>query len=131
MASRGSTKALSVAQENHIADVYEGVRSPSSGGADNDQGDVRTPSLLIECKLTGGPGRPSYGEDHRPHLSRVMEKVAEEAWTEDREPVVCLRFFDPLSKLANTEGWVDLTVRLTHEDVHRDRLFNQVSEMVN
>lgn len=127
MANRGSTKALSVIQEERIADLYNGRRSASSGAADNDQGDVRSPSLLIECKMTGGPGRPVK----KAKLVRDMEKVAEEAWTEDREPVICLRFFDPGSRLADKDGWIDLTVRLTHEDVHRDRLFNQVSEMVN
>src|SRR3954468_5917999 len=130
MATRGSTKALSVEQEEHIAGLYDGIRSESSGGADTDQGDVRSPSLLIECKMTGGPGRPPE-KQKKATLVRVMEKVAEEAWTEDREPVVCLRFFDPESRLSDNDGWVDLTVRLTHEDVHRDRLFNQVSQMVN
>jgi hypothetical protein len=127
MATRGSTKALSVIHEENIARQYEGKRSASSGAADNDQGDVRSPTLLIECKLTGGPGRTKSSKKAK--LVRDMEKVAEEAWTEDREPVVCLRFFDPTSRLANGDGWVDLTVRLTHEDVHRDRLFNQVRDL--
>lgn len=130
MAVRGSIKARSVEQEDKIADSYGGRRSASSGGADNDQGDVRTPEQLIECKMTGGPeqdyARAQKGlEPQRSKLVQDFEKVALEAWSEDREPVVCLRFWAPESKLADIHGWIDFTVRLTHHDVHRDRVFQE------
>lgn len=112
MAKRGSTKALSVEQENWIAKLYNGVRSASSGGADNDQGDVRTETELIECKVTGGPGRPANAT-----LLKTFEKIAEEAYSEGREPVVALRFYAPDSILSNSKGWVDLTVRRSREDM--------------
>jgi len=119
MAERGSKKARSVAQENYVAAQYDGVRSRSSGGADNDQGDVRTTTDLIECKYTGGPGEPIK----RPKLLKDMEKVALEAWQEGREPVVSLRFYDPDSPLSGNDGYIDMTVRLLHDDVHRDRVY--------
>jgi len=130
MAQRGSKKARSVMQEDRVADLYEGIRSRSSGAADNDQGDVRTTSQLIECKYTGGPeldaARIEKGlAPKRSKLLKDMEKNAEEAWSEDREPVVALREWAPESKLAGKDGWVDLTVRLQHEDVHRDRCFRE------
>ena len=98
---------------------YEGVRSRSSGGADNDQGDVRTTTDLIECKYTGGPGEPIK----RPKLLKDMEKVALEAWQEGRNPVVSLRFYDPNSPLSGNDGYIDMTVRLMHDDVHRTRVY--------
>lgn len=116
MATRGSTKARSVEQEDNIARLYGGKRSASSGAADNDQGDVRSPSSLFECKMTGGPGRPIKTSK----LVKDMEKVAKEAWSEDREPVIALRFFDPDSCLSDRDGWIDLTVRLTSDDVQRE-----------
>lgn len=130
MALRGTKKARSIAQEDRVAELYNGVRSPSSGGADNDQGDVRTSTQLIECKYSGGPeqdrAREGKGEEvRRSQLLRVFEKITLEAWTEDREPVMAIREWAPESKLANKDGWVDLTVRLQHEDVHRDRVYTE------
>lgn len=114
MATRGSSKALSIEQEGFIAALYVGKRSPSSGGADNDQGDVRTDYDLIECKVKGGPGKPTKSA-----LITTFEKIAEEAYSEGREPVLALRFFMPDSILADQKGWVDITVRRTAEDAAR------------
>jgi hypothetical protein len=111
MATRGSSKALSVEQEDFIATLYGGKRSASSGAADTDQGDVRTPSDLIECKVKG-----SYGKPTRAALVTTFEKIAEEAYTEGREPVLALRFYMPDSMLADSKGWVDLSVRRTADD---------------
>jgi hypothetical protein len=114
MAKRGTSKARSVEQEDRIAALYGGVRSASSGAADNDSGDVRSPTDLIECKVTGEPGNPK-----RPALLKVFEKIAEEAFMEGRSPVVALRFYCPDSILADPKGWVDLSVRLSEEDAAR------------
>lgn len=111
MATRGSSKALSIQQEDWVARQYYGTRSASSGAADNDQGDVRTLTDLIECKVTGSPGKPAKSS-----LVKTFEKIAEEAYSEGREPVVALRFYMPESILAGPTGWVDLTVRRTKED---------------
>jgi hypothetical protein len=128
VAKKGSSKALSVDHEDHIAKSYRGRRSPSSGASDTDAGDVRTQYTLFECKLTGSPGK--LCEEHEridckdcmktPTLVRHMEKVAHEAYAEERWPAVALRFYAPHSTLANPQGWVDMTVRMTHEDKYRD-----------
>jgi len=75
MAKRGTSKDLSIRHEDHIAATYGGKRSASSGAADNDAGDVRCEDTLFECKVTGGPTRPS----RLPVFVRHMEKIAEEA----------------------------------------------------
>lgn len=123
MAKRGSVKELSVTHEDFIAAKYGGKRSKSSGGDASDQGDVRTPELLFECKLTGGPGRFCNIHDRydcdcrRPTIARQFEKVAVEAYSEGREPRLALRYYDPSSILADRSGWVDLVARLVKDDV--------------
>lgn len=113
MAKRGTSKRKSVEHEDYIANLYGGVRSNSSGAADNDQGDVRTPTLLIEAKVTGNPGvKPKP----LPKFVRELEKITEEAWSEGREPVLALRYFAPDSILANRQGWIDLAVRRAVDD---------------
>ncbi len=116
MASRGTVKQVSVEHEDFIASVYNGTRSPSSGGASHDQGDVRTASTLIECKAKGSPRFPPTTT---PTLLQQFEKVAREAWSEGREPAVALRFYDPSSPLANLDGWIDLIVRRVADDAAR------------
>ena len=96
-----------------MARTYNGRRSASSGGADNDQGDVRTPTLLLEAKVTGTPGKPLKP---LPKFVQEFEKIAEEAFSEGRTPVLALRFFAPNSILANKQGWVDLAVRRVEDD---------------
>jgi hypothetical protein len=120
VAKRGSNKDRSVEQENWVAKVYGGKRSPSSGAADTDQGDVRLveEGTLIECKTTGGPGdKPKGGR-----LLTEFEKIADEAFSEAREPAMCLRFWRPDSVLSDRDGYVNLTVRLTLDDVERSKL---------
>jgi hypothetical protein len=123
VAKRGSTKRASVEHEEHIAKLYNGIRSPSSGGADNDSGDVRAARDLIECKTTGQPGKvckrhsvQDCPDCLRTKLIRDFEKVAEEAYAEGRSPVVALRFYVPDSILANPKGYIDFSVRLAEED---------------
>jgi hypothetical protein len=107
MAKRGTSKALSVLHEDKIAKELGGKRSPSSGGADNDSGDVRTKLELVECKMTGGPERKSS----KPKFVKDLEKVTEEAFSEGRKPILALRYFDPDSILSDSKGWIDLIVR--------------------
>ena len=84
MAVRGSSKELSVRHENWVARFYGGVRSKSSGAADTDQGDVRTPTHLIECKMTGKPEKPA----RLPKFIKELEKVTEEAYSEGRDAFI-------------------------------------------
>lgn len=74
---------------------------------------MRTPSLLIECKMTGRPGKDLKP---LPKFVQEFEKITEEAWSEGREPVLALRYFAPDSILADREGWVDLAVRRASDD---------------
>jgi hypothetical protein len=118
MARRGSSKARSVAHEEWIAWKYDGVRSPSSGAWDTDQGDVRSERLLIECKTTGTPEKPST----LPVFIQHLEKVVDEAWSESREGAVALRYYQPASKLADRDGWVDVIVHTVTADADREAL---------
>jgi hypothetical protein len=117
MAARGTTKHWSLVQEERIATVYRGKRSKSSGAAAHDQGDVRTTSQLIECKYTGAPGEPLK---NIPKIVQDFEKIAREAWAEGRDPLLALRYYHPESILADGDGWVDLSVRRTCDDIERE-----------
>lgn len=116
MAKPGSTKRRSVEHEEFVAHAYYGDRSPSSGASDTDQGDVRTENLLIECKTTGTPEKPAK----LPVFIQQLEKVAQEAWSEAREPAIALRYYNADSKLADRDGWVDVTVHLGRNDADRE-----------
>jgi hypothetical protein len=112
VAKRGTSKRKSVEQENFIAAQYNGRRSASSGAAETDQGDVRTPDQLIECKCMGNPGEPTK----RPGFAKDLEKVTEEAWQEGRVPALAIRWYDPDSILADRAGWCDVIVRRVADD---------------
>lgn len=114
MAVRGTTKRRSVDQENRIANLYGGKRSPSSGAAVNDSGDVVTAGELIECKTTGGPGEKKTSE---PRFIKELGKVVEEARERGRVGSLMLQYYLPDSYLSNRDGWVEVTVRRTPDDV--------------
>ena len=116
MARKGTNKARSVEHEEFIAKCYQGRRSPSSGAADHDQGDVqigsaRVGGMLFECKTTGGAEKPAKST-----LLTRMEKIADEAWASGLEPALALRFYKPDSRLADSKGFVDLVVRRVADD---------------
>lgn len=119
MATKGSKKELSVRQENFVADLYNGVRSKSSGAAVTDEGDVRAPhlGLLIECK--GQFGELTGNKPVRSTLLKQFEKAADEAWSVGMEPALALRFHAPDSVLADNDGWVDLIVHAIAGDAFR------------
>jgi hypothetical protein len=108
-------KEISKQHEEWIAKQYDGQRSRSSGGSNTDKGDVRiaTTKTLFECKATGCPGEASKYTT----IIRHLEKIADEAWTEGKNPALAMRYFCPDSPLAGPDGWLDLTVRLTSDDV--------------
>lgn len=119
MAPRGSKKELSQRHERYIACVYGGRVSPSSGGAVTDEGDVYIASenVLVECKAQFG--ELVGNKPVRATLLKQFAKVAMEATDKQAEPVMALRYYAPDSFIADDEGWVDLTVRLTADDVVR------------
>lgn len=122
MARRGTAKRKSQDQERHIARLYGGKPSPSSGAADTDAGDVRTEFALIECKVTGGPG----GEK-RPSLNKIiewLEGATREAWEENKDGVVALRVYAPDSILS-VNGWLDLSIRPAWDDGERERVYTR------
>lgn len=106
MASRGSNKYLSVQHEEHIASLFKGDRSPSSGAAEGDSGDVRRPSFLIECKCTR-TATPKWVAD--------FEKIAREAWETGATPMLALRYYKPYNVLAGHNGWIDFTIMLASD----------------
>lgn len=112
MARRGTSKRLSVDHEEFIARAYGGKRSASSGGAAHDAGDVRCPTLLIECKATMKPPKKILDE---------FEKIAQEAYAEGNTPALALRYYAPDSPLASVDGYVDLMVRTVGDDLERDQ----------
>jgi hypothetical protein len=115
LAARGSTKDLSVRQEERVARAYGGVRSPSSGGAATDRGDVRVASNgdLFECKHKGTFDRPARSISVK---LDDFEKLFDEATSEGKDAVMALSLYAPGSVLANSEGFVDLTVRRMADD---------------
>lgn len=125
MAPRGSKKQLSIEHEEFVARQYAGKRSRSSGAADTDQGDVRIDSIgtLVECK--GRFGLRTGKKPVRSTLLKHMEKVADEAFSEGKEPALALRFYVPESPLADNEGYVDLSVRLLRDDALLLRTFTR------
>lgn len=128
MALKGSKKDLSERHEREIAGSYRGRRSESSGGAVTDDGDVITQSELIECK--GQFGELTGNKPVRSTLLTQFTKIAEEAYQQLRDPVIALRFYAPDSLLANENGYVDFTVRLTADDLRRTATIDQYYEVI-
>ena len=130
MAPRGSHKWLSLRQEEFVARAYGAERDPSSGAGTATKGDViqrrsvtsPLPEQLFECKHRGTFDKPAKSIS----LSlKDFEKIRDAAISEGREPVMQFRLYAPDSSLANHDGMVDFTVRLTAQDVVRDYLLNR------
>jgi hypothetical protein len=102
--------------EKYIAKLYQGEGTAGSGNGVRQKGDVRieTDDEIVECKYTDnkdGSGNP--------RLVKIMEKVASEAYEEGKDPAIAMRWFMPESTLANSEGCVDLVIRLARDDARR------------
>lgn len=113
MAARGSVKDLSVRQEERFARRYGGKRSPSSGAAVTDQGDMRTSRDLMECKHAGTYDKPAKSISVK---LADLEKIADEAWSIGKLPTLGLTIYAPGSVLSDRDGFIDLTVRLADDD---------------
>jgi len=117
MARRGSTKWLSVRQEDHVATVYHGTRSASSGAAATDPGDVRNRTTLFECKHRGTFDKPARSISIK---LDDLEKILDEAYSLNKEPVLALCIYAPDSVLSDADGNVHLVTRLMKNDVLRE-----------
>lgn len=102
--------------EKFIAKLYGGERTKSSGSGVKQKGDVRieTDREVVECKYTD-----NQDGQRKPRLVTVMEKVSQEAYEEGKDPAIALRWYMPDSTLANSDGMVDLVVRLAKDDAER------------
>jgi len=116
MAKSGTRKWFSRRQEDKVAKTYGGKVSPSSGGAITDQGDVRMPvyNTLCECKHAGTFTKPAKSISLK---LEDLEKIADEAWNESKEPMMVLSMYAPDSILADGDGEVNVSVRLMLDDV--------------
>lgn len=109
-----TAKELSVAQEEHLAEVYGGRRSPSSGASVTDTGDVGTAQDLMEAKLTGSYDKPA--KSIRIQLAD-LEKIVDEAAQTGRWPVFHIQIVNPDSPIADGRGVVEWTLRPLHDDL--------------
>lgn len=110
MATAKTTRELSDAHENFLADVYPGGRrSPSSGSTWNDPIDVTTDYHVIEAKATEGESLTIKKKDWEkirlmPHGGRVA--------------AMAFRFHDP-----HTGKNIDLILTEVNDDLElRERL---------
>lgn len=115
MAKRKSTRSFARMHEDWIAKQYRGKVSPSSGASSVDCGDVRTDSELMECKATGHQ-KPAKSISVK---LDVVEKIADEAYSEGLIPALPLRIYNPDSPLSDMYGNIDLICRLVRDDIHR------------
>jgi len=102
-----------VLQEERVAKAYRGKRSPSSGGAATDRGDVRAQYDLFECKHVGTYDKPAKSVSIK--LSD-FEKLYDEATSEGKDAAMALSIYAPGSVLADADGFVDITARLQRDD---------------
>lgn len=120
MAPRGSKKFRSVEQEDYIAKKISGRRSPSSGAADKDDGDVKNEIFLVECKMTGTFDKPAKSISIK---LNDLEKIVDEAYALGKTPMMSLRIHNRNSPLADADGNIDLMVNLLDDWIYLDRLY--------
>lgn len=120
MATPGSNKDRSIKHEALISSLYGGLRTSNSGADITDLGDVRVKKgqireghFLFECKTTGYPGKPANNV-----ILKQFIKVADEAYQEGRQPAMSLQYFFPDCPLADRDGYVTFTLRLSTDDVN-------------
>ncbi len=116
MAARGSKKEMSVRHESYIAKLFGGRRSRSSGASIMDKGDVRTATLLIECKMRS---------TIKPTDVMRFEKIAKEAYEDRLVPLLALRYYDPESPLSDANGWIDFVLGLAGDIALWEQGYNE------
>lgn len=126
MAERGSSKWFSVQAEDRFCRAYQMVRSPSSGASIRTKGDGKQKAgtrqvgqdLLGESKHKGSFTKPARSASIR---LDDFEKLADEAYSENREPILHISLYEPDSPLANIDGYVDIIARLMSDDTRREQ----------
>lgn len=108
-----TAKSQSQDQEEMIANLYGGRRSPSSGASVLDDADVATTHDLMECKTTG-IGKPA--QSIRVHL-KDLERLFEKAAQTHRWPVLQIQIYNPDSPIADKDGMVNWALRPLEDDV--------------
>jgi hypothetical protein len=102
--NRKLIKEHSIAQEEFVAKIARGRRSPSSGASLYDDGDVENDTYIVECKMSGNPDKPAKSISLR---LADFEKVHEEAALNRKAPAMALRIYNPDSVLADHKGNID------------------------
>lgn len=85
-----------------------GVRAqPGSGATEGAKGDIKLPTLLVECKSTQ---KESFS------LKREwLHKIYKEAREVNREPVLQIMFVDNMGRAEDQDDWVVIPARLWNE----------------
>lgn len=104
MPDRKLIKEHSKAQEEFVAKITGGRRSPSSGAWIYDDGDVDAEEFIIECKLSGNPDKTAKSISLK---LADFEKVFDEASLNRKTPLMALRIHNPDSVLADHKGNID------------------------
>jgi hypothetical protein len=102
--NRKLIKEHSIAQEEFVAKIARGRRSPSSGASLYDDGDVENDIYIVECKMSGNPEK--FAKSISVRLAD-FEKVHEEAALNRKAPAMALRIHNPESVLADHKGNID------------------------
>lgn len=127
MAKRGSYKWFSVRGEQRLGRAYGAVVSKSSGASAISKGDAKQKvgtRLELQDQMFESKHRGNF-ENPAKSLSvslTVFEKLADDAYAENREPVQHVALYAPDSPLADQDGEVNFIVRLMVDDVTRENL---------
>lgn len=129
MASRGTGKWFSIQAETRLARAYGAVRSPSSGASVVSKGDAtqsKGTRLVLQDQMFESKHRGSFTKPAKSTsiTLEIFEKLANESYQENREPVQHISLYAPSSLLADCDGYVDFVVRLMSDDVRRENLFD-------
>lgn len=118
MRDRSTSKKRSRAQEDLIADRYDGRRTAASGAAVTDPGDVvsKADDTVFEAKCKGTADK--YATSMPVNL-KVFEKAFDEACELGMNAALALCMHNPDSPLADRDGDVHFIVRLLEDDAAR------------
>lgn len=86
-------------QEKRIAKKMGGRKQPRSGGITGHRGDVKSKQFLVETKTTS---KKSYSL-----TTKVLTKISEEAFGQNRDPLVVVQF-EKGHESGMVEEWVVL-----------------------
>lgn len=102
-------KKLSTEHEKYIAKICKGKRTRNSGALITEKGDVLSADYLIDCKMTGEPGKPAKSISVK---IKDWEKIWQEALEVNKLPALALRIYNPDSPNANHNGYIDFILTI-------------------